>query len=83
VGTGYSMSTLEELRQRLLPHSSKWNPKRPPPHLCLWKPIRTDDVPDLVFDPEKSVVLSVGLHIYVYIYIYINIHIYIYIYILL
>lgn len=62
VGTGYGMKELDELCQQLMPDGKEWEPTRPPPHLCNWKPTKTDDRPDVWFDPRKSVVLTVRLN---------------------
>lgn len=52
------MKELEELLKQLGPGNA-WDSARPPPHLCNWKPTKTDDRPDVWFDPRKSVVLEV------------------------
>jgi hypothetical protein len=53
------MKQLDELIAQLLP-GKPWDVTRPPPHLCNWKPLKTDDRPDVWFDPRKSVVFKVG-----------------------
>jgi hypothetical protein len=58
VGSGYTMKELDELI-RQLPPGKPWDSARPPPHLCGWKPAKTDDRPDVWDDPRKSVVLEV------------------------
>jgi len=63
------MQTLEDLRTVLMPHATKFNPQSPPPHLCRWKPGNGDDRPDVVFDPEKSVVLEVWPYLIVSLYV--------------
>ena len=59
VGAGYSQKALAELRARLEDGQHVWQKNQRPRHLCGWVPNKTDDEPDVWFEPAKSVILSV------------------------
>ena len=59
VGTGYSASRLVELRSELEPATHPWHKHRRPAHLCGWVPNKTDDEPDVWFDPSMSFLMTV------------------------
>ena len=58
VGTGYAADELSQMRAHLSGADHKWEKQRPPEHLCGWVPKKTDDVPDVWYAPERSVVIS-------------------------
>ena len=62
VGTGYTVSALQELRKKLEPATIKWDKRNRPAHLCGWVPNKTDDEPDVWFEPAKSVIFQVGAY---------------------
>ena len=59
VGTGYTQKRLAQLRDDLKDGKERWHENAPPPHLCGWKPNKTDDVPDVWFHPAKSLLMTV------------------------
>ena len=59
VGTGYTQNRLAQLRDDLKDGKERWHAHAPPPHLCGWKPNKTDDVPDVWFHPAKSLLMTV------------------------
>ena len=62
VGTGYSQQKLADLREQLKPGQHKWHRHQRPAHLCGWTPSKTDDEPDVWFEPAKSVIMSVAAY---------------------
>ena len=58
-GTGYSAQRLESLRAELLPGQRPWRKTARPAHLCGWVPVKTDDEPDVWFEPAKSLLMAV------------------------
>ena len=58
-GTGYTRQRLAQLREELAPGQHKWNKHSRPSHLCGWVPTKTDDEPDVWFEPAKSLLMTV------------------------
>jgi hypothetical protein len=62
VGSGYSFDTLIMLRSKLEPHAIHCNPttntKADLAYLSHWKPKKAPDVPNVLFPPEHSVVVT-------------------------
>ena len=50
---------LAELREQLKPATHVWNKHARPAHLCGWKPNKTEDEPDVWFEPAKSLLMAV------------------------
>ena len=59
VGTGYSQQLLAHLREMLEPGQHLWHKAQRPAHLCGWVPSKTDDEPDVWFEPSQSRIMSV------------------------
>ena len=66
VGTGYNVQTIKDINKRLMEQSPSLHHHHPkdrnavlPKHFCGWKPSKTDDIPDVWFDPKRSIVFEI------------------------
>ena len=59
VGTGYSLSELQNLNERLEKAKHPYDKTKTLPHLNSWKPMKSDDVPDFWYEPRHSHLMQV------------------------
>ena len=59
VGTGYNMSTLNTIRNKLRPYWKKYDPKNPPTLFGQWKPAQSEKPDVYIDDPTISIILEV------------------------
>jgi DNA ligase-4 len=62
VGSGYTHQQLHSLRDDLKRGQHSWHKHSRPAHLCGWTPNKTDDEPDVWFEPSKSKVMAVAAY---------------------
>ena len=59
VGTGYNMTTLNTIRNKLRPYWKKYDYKNPPPIFGKWKPTQSEKPDVYIDDPSNSIILEV------------------------
>jgi len=62
VGSGYTLPTLNSLRMELKQAEQRWHKTARPNHLCGWEPNKTDDEPDVWYEPTLSKVMSIAAY---------------------
>ena len=59
VGTGYNMTTLSIIRNKLRPYWKKYESKNPPALYGQWKPAQSEKPDVFIDDPSNSIILEV------------------------
>jgi DNA ligase-4 len=59
VGSGYNMSTLNIIRNKLRPYWKKYDSKNPPGLFGKWKPAQSEKPDVYIDDPSNSIILEV------------------------
>ena len=59
VGSGYNISTLNIIRNKLRPYWKKYDSKNPPTLFGNWKPAQSEKPDVYIEDPSKSIILEV------------------------